>query len=135
MVCPYCSSETSVINSRHQKRSNQVWRRRQCQKCRATFTTHEIIHLPTVFIVKTNRGEIAFTPDILYREIFSALRGHQRSYEAAQELTATITQRTLKKASGGLILAQDISAEAAGVLKRFDKQAYLRFVAEHPSLQ
>lgn len=53
---------------------------------------------------------------------------------AAQELNAVITQNVLKNASNGLILARSITNETAAVLKRFDHQAYLRFLSEHPSL-
>lgn len=40
MTCPYCGSDTKVINSRPQEDS--VWRRRKCVDCKARFSTTEI---------------------------------------------------------------------------------------------
>jgi len=134
MVCEYCGSPTSVINSRHQKRSNQIWRRRRCRGCGALFTTHESVYLPAAFSVNT-RGQIKpFVPDKLFAEILLCLQDRSDVYIAARELSATITRKLLKRAADGLISSQDISAQAAVVLKRFDRQAYLRYLAEHPSL-
>ncbi len=135
MVCPYCSAPTDVVNSRSQKRNNQVWRRRRCQNCGAVFTTHESIDATKGFIVQNADGPVPFTPEKLFAEVLSCVRDRQNAYEAARELTATITQKVFKNASKGLILPQNISWEAGQVLKRFDKQVYLRFAAEHPSLQ
>lgn len=133
MVCPYCLSETQVINSRPQTRSNQVWRRRRCNTCKAVFTTHEVIDFPSSFTVVKNNKLSPFTPDKLFREVLDKLKGNQKPYEAAREISATITQKVIKNASSGLISSQDISRAAAGTLKNFDRQAYLRFIADHPS--
>lgn len=135
MVCPYCGGATDVINSREQKRSNQVWRRRRCTGCSTVFTTHESASLPQLFAVKQGEKPQAFEPDKILAELLIDLRHRSDAYEAAKELCASITQKATKNASGGLILPQDISYYAADVLKKFDKQGYLRFVAEHPSLQ
>ena len=136
MVCPYCGGATDVINSREQKKSNRVWRRRQCQACNTVFTTHESAYLEDLYMVGAAPDKATqFDPNVLFAEIVSCLRHRQRSYSDAKEITAVTIQKCLKRASNGLIRPQDISQEAAQVLKRFDKQGYLRFYAEHPSLQ
>lgn len=135
MVCPYCQSGTDVINSRPQKRNNQIWRRRHCQGCDAIFTTHEQISLTSTFLVKTGEAVRPFSPDKLFSDILKTLGEREDAYEAARELSATITLKVTKNARESLILPQMISSETAGVLKRFNKQAYLRYLAEHPSLQ
>jgi transcriptional repressor NrdR len=40
MTCPYCGSETKVVDSRPQEDS--VYRRRMCVACKARFSTTEI---------------------------------------------------------------------------------------------
>ena len=40
MTCPYCGSETKVVDSRPQEDS--VYRRRECVDCKARFSTTEI---------------------------------------------------------------------------------------------
>ena len=135
MVCIYCGGKTNVFNSRRQGRNNQVWRRRVCLACKATFTTQEAPVLAKAFSVSGGRQPSPFIPDRLFTEILLALQDREDCYEAARELTDTICQRLAKNAPDGLILASDISFEAAKVLKRFNRQAWLRFVSEHPSVQ
>lgn len=134
MVCEYCGSQTSVVNSRRQKRSNQIWRRRRCQGCGAVFTSHEAFYLPTAFSVNTGGRVAPFEPDKLFGEILLSLQTRTDVYMVARELSATITRNLLKNAPDGLILSQDISRQVAATLKRFDRPAYLRYLAEHPWL-
>lgn len=51
MVCIYCSGETQVINSRPQKRLNNIWRRRKCTACEGIFTTSESPDLTSSLVV------------------------------------------------------------------------------------
>lgn len=135
MVCIYCGKETNVFNSRHQHRNNQIWRRRRCEKCSAVFTTHEAPLLPKSFSVINDGKPTPFLPDKLFTEILLALQDRNDCYEAARELTDTISQKLLRNAPDGLILASNISSVSASVLKGFNRRAWLRYVSEHPSVQ
>ena len=134
MVCVYCGGETKVTNSRRQKRNNQIWRRRQCLKCQAIFSSHEIIDLSTALLVGAEAPK-PFIEDLLYSDLLMALRDHQGSHTAARETTHTIIQELLKLPQKPQYAAKDISYVTGDVLSRLDRQAYLRYVAEHPSLQ
>jgi len=112
-----------------------VWRRRRCLKCHAAFTTHESAYLPAIFFVKRDDSIEPFIPDRLLAELIYMLRDAPKAYENAKELSSVIIRNVLKKTAEGLILPQVISLEASKVLKRFNKQAWLRYQAEHPSLQ
>jgi transcriptional repressor NrdR len=135
MVCVYCGHETKVTNSRLQKRSNQVWRRRQCEACKAVFTTHEAIDLSQTLLVGSGASRHPFLPDRLYSDLLEALQDRKDRYIAAREVTSTIIQKLQKNTNGPLFSTKLISKTAAEILKRFDKRAYLRYTAEHPSLQ
>jgi transcriptional repressor NrdR len=135
MVCIYCSKETRVTNSRLQKRSNQVWRRRQCEACKAVFTTHEAIDASNALLVDSSGSQAPFMADVLFIDIFEAVRHRSDRYSAARELTATIMQKLLKLPEKPVFTPKKISKTTAEVLKRFDKRAYLRYSADHPSLQ
>lgn len=135
MVCVYCGSETRVANSRLQRRSNQVWRRRQCKACKAVFTTIEAIDLPATLIVDSGGRSEPFLPDKLYTEVLLALQDRKDAYVAAREVTNTVIKELLKLPDKPLFQPEQISRVAASVLKRLDRRAYLRFAAEHPSLQ
>lgn len=135
MVCLYCRSETSVKNSRLQKRSNQVWRRRQCQACQAVFTSHEVIDLSSALLVSKNGLAQPFLSDMLFTEVLLALQDRNDVYLAGRELTSTIIAKLLKGLGEPLLDPKQISRTTAEVLKRFDRRAYLRYISEHPSLQ
>ena len=134
MVCLYCHSKTRVTNSRQQKRSNQVWRRRQCQACRAVFTSHEAIDLSSALLVGSGRPR-PFISDMLFTEVLLALQDRKDCYLAAREVTSTVIRELLKLPDKPRIEPKQISEVTVKVLKRLDKRAYLRYMAEHPSLQ
>ena len=134
MVCTYCGGETSVVNSRAQKRSNQVWRRRKCEACEAVFTSHEAIDLSCALVVDSGRPT-PFISDMLFTEVLLALQDRKDCYLAAREVTSTVIRDLLKLPGKPRIDSKQISQATATVLKRLDKRAYLRYLAEHPSLQ
>jgi len=135
MVCLYCRSETRVTNSRSQKRSNQVWRRRQCQACRALFTTHEAIDLSSALSVSQNGLPKPFLTDMLFTEVLLALQDRKDCYRAAREITSTVIAKLFKSPNKPLLQPEQISRTTADVLKRFNRRAYLRYISEHSSLQ
>jgi transcriptional repressor NrdR len=135
MVCVYCGNETKVTNSRLQKRNNQVWRRRQCEACEAVFTTHEAVDLTNALLVESGGSTRPFLPDRLFTDVLAALKDRQDRFVAAREITSTVIQKLLKNAENASFSPKIISKATADVLKRFDKQSWLRYVADHPSLQ
>lgn len=134
MICVYCSSDTKVTNSRLQKRNNQTWRRRQCLECGATFTTHEAADLSGLLVVIDSGSHKPFSEDILFTELLLALSHRKDAYSAAREVTATTVNKLLKLPEKPTFSPPQISAAAATVLERLDRQAWIRYVAEHPSL-
>jgi transcriptional repressor NrdR len=135
MVCIYCGAKTQVSNSRLQKRANQVWRRRFCSRCKAVFTTHESVDLSSTLLVDSNGSMKPFVPDMLFTEVLLALQDRKDCYLAAREVTNTVIKQLLKLAEKPVYKPKQISSAAGAVLKRLDKRAWLRFAAEHPSLQ
>lgn len=135
MVCIYCGGNLSVVNSRKQKRNNQIWRRRKCSRCLAVFTSHEAIDTSTALLVQTgNSPPGPFMIDKLFTEILLALQDRQNCYTEARELTATVLRDLLKVRGKPIFTPKDISKTTAQALKRFDRRAYLRYQLEHPSL-
>lgn len=125
----------SVGNTRPQKRSNQIWRRRQCADCLAIFTSHEAIDPTSALMVQaSNKPAESFMADKLFTEILLALQDRKNCYTDAREITATATKQLLKLPGKPVFKPSDISKTVSEVLKRFDKRAWLRYQAEHPSL-
>lgn len=139
MVCIYCGSATSVTNSRPQKRSNSIWRRRRCTACGAVFTTNEAADYSSALLIQGNtQAPEPFLRDKLFISLLDALRKQPEPFSAASELTHTIISKLLDRqlaAADRPISKADIIATAQEVLKRFDKTVHLRYSAEHASDQ
>jgi transcriptional repressor NrdR len=135
MVCLYCGSETSVTNSRWQKRNNQIWRRRQCKACRAIFTTHEAIDLSNTLMVDSRGSAGPFLADMLFSDLLEAMQDRSDRYTAAREAAATTIKHLVALPNKPVYRPDQITAAAGAVLSRLDRRAWLRYVAEHPSLQ
>lgn len=135
MVCVYCGGELAVKNSRPQKRNNQIWRRRQCLQCHALFTSHEAIEAKSSLMVQQPNGTLeGFAPDKLFTELLLALQSRKSCYEDAREVVSTVVNHLIRLPASPVFTTPDISRETAAVLKRLDKQAWMRYIAEHPSL-
>src|SRR6185437_8444185 len=76
MYCPYCQSpDTNVTNSRLTRKNTQVWRRRRCLKCREIFTTHEVIDLSHLTVLKKSGKVQSFHHAKLYSGIYGVIIG------------------------------------------------------------
>jgi transcriptional repressor NrdR len=133
MVCTYCSQPTRVANSRLKKRSNQVWRRRTCEKCHATFTTYEVVDLGASVIVQSPRKGIQpFVREVLFVSIYESCRHRDSAIYDARELTQTIIQLLKPRMMLGILTRQEIIRKTIEVLERFDKAAATMYAAFHP---
>ena len=135
MVCIKCGTKTSVINSRRQKRSNQVWRRRKCKACQDVFTSLEAPDLASLLIVDSRGRREPFTSDRLFADLLVALQHRSDRFTAAREASHTIIKQLLKLQGKSVLLKDEISLATAQVLSKLDRSAYLRYVAEHPWLE
>lgn len=134
MKCIYCNGKTEVYNSRSQKRNNNVWRRRRCLSCKATFTTTEAPDLSSTLMVMSSDKYVPFEPQMLFTEILLALQDRKNCYRESAELLKTISAKLLQLPSSPVFTTEQISQQTADVLKRFSPRAYIRYASEHPSL-
>jgi transcriptional regulator NrdR family protein len=133
MVCLHCSSETQVINSRHQKRLNQVWRRRRCLTCKAVFSTTESADYATAVLVRGAQGAIRpFSRDKLFVSIMSACQHRKTAINDAGGLTTTVIKRSFESLQQGVVDTKAIKAAAYVALQRFDPTAAALYRAYHP---
>lgn len=133
MVCIYCGSPLQVTNTRPQKRRNQIWRRRHCNFCKNTFTTHEEIRLEPSIRVRDRNGKLTpFSRIKLLISLHKSLTHVQSPSEAAEELSYTVSHIIIKNClESATIDYKDIVYEATQVLKRFDTVAGLHYEAQH----
>jgi len=139
MVCTFCDSETQVINSRHQKRTNSVWRRRKCTVCEQVFSTSEQVDYEKSWVVQYTGAKGSqpgqpqpFIWDKLLMSIYASLGHRPTALPDALGLTKTIvgTLGKLVGQDGGLQSAA-IATISVDTLQRFDKVAATMYRAYH----
>jgi transcriptional repressor NrdR len=132
MVCTYCGADTQVVNSRPQKRSNAIWRRRRCLHCRAICTTYESVDLAAALAVTDKTGvEQPFSRDKLFLSIWQACGNAPDAVATASALTETMVARLTVLARDGQLDAPSIARQTAAVLKRFQPLVALRYASMH----
>lgn len=132
MVCVYCGSKTEVTNSRHQKRLNQVWRRRHCLNCGGIFTTHEMTAYEGSWRVQTASGSLQpFSRDKLLMSLHKSLEHRPTPVDDASGLTATVISLLSNQTDKGLLQAESIALTVQAVLQNFDKAAAVHYAAFH----
>ena len=136
MVCYQCSGETAVINSRPQKRTNQVWRRRVCTLCDTVFTSIEAIDYTKSLLV--HRGPtkqlIPFERDRLLLSLYKSLGHRDTALSDAGGLCATIIAKLTPAASNNVVESRQIAQVALVALNRFDKLSAQHYQAFHKTI-
>ena len=131
MVCVHCGGYTRVVNSRPQKRSNQIWRRRQCLACKAVFTSQEIVEYSSAWSVRTNKALEAFSRDKLFLSLLESCGHRQTAMSDAGELTQTAINKLGPYMQSGPVAKGVIVQVSQVVLNRFDKVASIYYSARH----
>lgn len=132
MVCIYCSSDTRVVNSRLQRRSNNIWRRRHCQNCGTVFTSIEKPELTGSVVVRTPKAMQPFSADKLFISVHNSLKHRKTALSDARGLTDTVVGRLLLEVDQAELHRDRIVEVVLGVLKRFDRAASIQYAAYHP---
>lgn len=131
MVCIYCNFNTSVTNSRLQKRSNSVWRRRSCSNCQNVFSTKEIIDLTQAVRMELRSGELApFDSYNIFISLHECLKHRDQPINDATHLLNTVIS-TLLKQKQTIITRNEIINTVVKILKRFDKASAVSYQAFH----
>lgn len=132
MVCVYCQSKLSVSNSRPQKRTNSVWRRRTCTICKSVFTTVETVDYGSLFMYKTPANPIEpFSEPKLLISIYEACKHRKSPEEDAKQLTDTIINRLTATTNGTTLDRNFVIESALTVLRLFDVDAAVQYAAFH----
>jgi len=132
MVCPYCKTSTKVVNSRSHRKSQAVWRRRQCKSCQATWTTDENYDLSTTHRVQ-NSSDSHFEPfqrDTLFISIFDSLKHRKQATAEASALTDTVIDAMLAQKSP-ILNKNSLRQQTHQTLAAFDQTAAAVYSALH----
>jgi transcriptional repressor NrdR len=133
MVCIHCGAKTQVLNSRLQRRNNQVWRRRQCSSCGAIFTTEESALYSASWRIQDSNGTLKpFSRDKLLVSLYMSCGHRPTALSDAAGLTDTVIRRLLDQVVDGLLSKKVITEVSLVALNRFDKSAGTHYLANHP---
>lgn len=134
MLCPFCLHEkTEVYNSRSTSAGTQVWRRRRCLSCNATFTTQESFNPSDSWKVRGLKKTTRYSRPRLALSIIKAC-DHRPDIESTVWYLFEGIERQLLPlaASNNLIVSlNDITRITANVLKNFDATAYVKYMSYH----
>jgi transcriptional repressor NrdR len=131
MVCVHCGGKTKVVNSRQQHKSNQVWRRRQCLKCGAVFSTREAAQHELAWLVRDGSRLEPFSRDTLFLSLYKSCGHRPTALSDARGLTDTIIGKLPAHMVDGAVASQAIARVALVALNRFDTAASTHYQAFH----
>jgi transcriptional regulator NrdR family protein len=132
MVCIHCGQKTQVINSRTQRRANQVWRRRRCVSCQAVFSTLESTDYGAVWLVRGSTSRLSpFSRDKLFLSLHKSCQHRPTAASDAGALAETVIGKLSGQVQDGVIPVKSIAAAVQVALARFDKAAGVHYQAFH----
>lgn len=132
MFCINCfHKNTTVANTRPNKKQPQIWRRRHCHRCGATFTTYERPSLADNKPVVTPSGEeVSFNLGKLILSIAKAFTHAPQEAETNAYWLAQTVEDTLSTEQK-VVTPEDIEVTTHNVLKRYDEMAAIQYAAQH----
>lgn len=128
MKCPFCNyEETRVIDSRDTNDSRTIRRRRECEKCKARFSTYENIEILNRLVVKRDGSKEPYQREKIEEGIKRATNKRIQGENLKQLIDEIETKiNCLEK--------EEISSKKIGTiilekLQKKDQVAYLRFAS------
>lgn len=137
MKCPNCgSSQTFVVNSRPAKEETQIWRRRECEDCKKKFTTHELIDLSHLIVIKKSGKRERFSRAKLYSGIFWSTHGVNIAdkQKFVDKVTSGIEKEVLSLKKK-VIYSNEIAEISLRYLSSTNISVFLRFLSYREQLR
>jgi transcriptional repressor NrdR len=132
MRCPYCNSDTKVLDKRDVEALTR--RRRECLnlKCSKRFTTYERVET-NLRIVKKDKRRETFNREKLKMGLTKACEKRPVSHEQIEKAVCEIEARL--RSCGDEIPSKFVGELVMRKLKSLDKVAYIRFASVYRDFQ
>jgi transcriptional repressor NrdR len=132
MVCIYCGSSTKVTNSRHQKQTGQVWRRRLCMSCKAVFTTTEAVDYPKSFVIELPNKQLQpFIKEKLFLSVLKSCEHRKTALQDAIALTDTVMAKIIRAHATSVVASHEVARLINDTLQNFDHASAVQYAAYH----
>jgi transcriptional regulator NrdR family protein len=107
-----------------------VWRRRECLKCHAVWTTLERSQSSTTYKVSSNEVMVDFRPELLLISLYECLK-HRKTPELDAQYVYSTVFSNLQGTNQPVFDVQLIASTSYKVLKRYDGLAADIYKATH----
>ncbi|MGB1882766.1 MAG: transcriptional regulator NrdR [Gammaproteobacteria bacterium] len=135
MHCPFCDhQDTRVIDSRLLGDGDQIRRRRECQGCKARFTTYETAELSLPRIIKSDGRRETFSDEKLRSGVIKALEKRPVAMERVENAINQIKRR-IRESGEREIASVKIGELVMDALRGLDQVAYVRFASVYRSFE
>ena len=135
MKCPYCGfPDTKVVDSRPDKDSSAIRRRRECESCSKRFTTHERVEEVLPLILKKDGRREPFDRGKVIAGIKKACEKRPVSIEVIERLVDRLETR-LQESGEREVPSTVIGEWVMNELHDTDEVAYVRFASVYRSFK
>ena len=135
MKCPYCGEqESKVVDSRHNEENNSIRRRRECMRCQRRFTTHEMVEIMPITVVKRTGTRQPFDRSKVYNSMLRAFDKRKVNVDDLDAIAAEI-EKTIQASMQREVSSDQIGEMVMERLKPLDEVAYIRFASVYRRFQ
>ncbi|HWP59245.1 MAG TPA: transcriptional regulator NrdR [Candidatus Acidoferrales bacterium] len=135
MKCPFChQTENRVVDSRLNRDSNMIRRRRQCLKCRRRFTTYERVEETMPLVVKKDGRREPYDRMKVVNGLRRACEKRPVSINTIEAIADRI-ERAIQERGEKEISSSVIGEAAMRELHDIDQVAYVRFASVYRSFK
>jgi len=135
MHCPFCQAQdTKVIDSRLVGDGTQIRRRRECELCKARFTTFETADLALPRIIKSDGERQPFNGTKLKAGMLRALEKRPLSSEEVDAVFGNVLTQ-IRQLGEREIPSRMLGEIVMKSLKSVDQVAYVRFESVYRDFQ
>ena len=128
MKCPFCNyQDTKVIDSRDTNENKSIRRRRECEKCKARFSTYEHIEVLNRMVVKRDGTREPYSKEKMEESIKLATNKRIKG-EKLRQLVDEI-EVAVNCEGKAEISSKKIGQVILEKLEKRDEVAYLRFAS------
>ena len=135
MHCPFCQAQdTKVIDSRLVGDGTQIRRRRECELCKARFTTFETADLALPRIIKSDGERQPFNGTKLKAGMLRALEKRPLSSDEVDAVFGNVLTQ-IRQLGEREIPSRMLGEIVMKSLKSIDQVAYVRFASVYRDFQ
>jgi transcriptional repressor NrdR len=128
MMCPVCTGETRVLESRLADGGEAVRRRRECLRCNSRQTTFERCEEPVLWVRKRDGRRQPFDRQKLLRGLARAVAKRPIALEDVERLSFEV-EAELRGCGSAEVDSMQVGDVALRLLGELDGVAYVRFAS------